>query len=120
FLLHAAIRRAPWRLALFPAAGALGIAYLLGLLGRAGLKQATQRLMLGPAVPEAAMAALAGSFAEAELAGGIFENARARIAADRAAGYRLMLATASHDYYAARIAKLLGFDDVVATGARRD
>ena len=42
------------------------------------------------------------------------------IAADRAAGYRLVMATASHGYYAAGIARRLGFDDVIATQARRN
>jgi HAD superfamily phosphoserine phosphatase-like hydrolase len=51
---------------------------------------------------------------------GELAGARERIAADRAAGYRLVLATASHGYYAAAIAARLGFDDVVATKAMRD
>lgn len=120
FLLHAARARAPWRLALLPAAGVAGLAYLLRRLDRAGLKQATQRLMLGRAVAPDAMAALAGPFADAVTRSAVFEDARARIGADRAAGYRLVLATASHRYYAAAIAKRLGFDAVVATAARRD
>jgi HAD superfamily hydrolase (TIGR01490 family) len=120
FLLHAAKARAPWRLALFPAAGVAGLLYFLGVYDRGGLKQATQRLMLGPALTPEAMAALAESFADEVVATDVLRGARDRIEADRADGYRLVLATASHRYYAERIAKRLGFDDVVATDASRD
>lgn len=120
FLIHAARARAPWRLALLPAVGAAGVGYLLGLVGRGGLKQTAQRLMLGRAVPPAEMEALAEDFADTIVARGVLHGARARIAADRAEGYRLVLATASHGYYAAAIGRRLGFDDMVATGAKRD
>ena len=40
---------------------------------------------------------------------------RARIAADRAAGYRVVLATACYDFYVRPIARALGIDDVIAT-----
>ncbi len=120
FLVHAAKKRAPWRLALMPVVGVLGVGYLMRRVSRAGLKQASQRLLIGPAVPPAEMTALAEDFAEATVAVGVLHGALARIAADRAEGYRLVLATASHGYYAAAIARRLGIDDVVATGARRD
>jgi HAD superfamily hydrolase (TIGR01490 family) len=120
FLLHAARMRAPWRLALLPAAGLASVFYLLKLVDRAGLKQIAQRLMLGRAVDPAEMAVLGEAFADAVMADGVLGKARERIAADRAAGYRLILATASHGYYAAAIGHRLGFDAVVATGAERD
>lgn len=120
FLAMAARVRAPWRLALFPALGVAGIAYLLKLTDRAGLKQFSQRLLLGGALPPEEMARVAEAFAAREAAHGVLHGARARIAADRAAGYRLVMATASHGYYAAAIGHLLGFDDVIATEAKRD
>lgn len=120
FLIHAAKARAPWRLALLPAAGVAGIGYMLKLVSRARLKEISQRLMLGHALAPGEMSGLAEGFAGAVVASGVLEGARARIAADRAAGYRLVLATASHGYYAAAIATRLGFDDVVATRAMRD
>lgn len=120
FLVHAARARAPWRLALLPLVGAAGLGYLLRLTSRAGLKQLSHRLLLGHALGEADMAAVAERFAAAEIAKGVLHGARERIAADRAAGYRLVMATASHGYYAGAIAQLLGFDDVVATQAKRD
>jgi HAD superfamily hydrolase (TIGR01490 family) len=120
FLIHAARRRAPWRLALLPVAGLLGIGYGLGLIGRGRLKEVAQRLLLGRAVAPGELAEVAESFARAELAQGIGDGTRERIAHDRAQGYRLVLATASHGYYAGIIGRLLGFDAVIATGARRD
>lgn len=120
FLVHAAKKRAPWRLALLPAAGVAGLGYLLKLTDRGGLKAATQRLLIGRAVSPEAMTELARGFADEVVAGDVLGHARERIAADKAEGYRLVLATASHGYYAAEIAARLGFDDVVATGAKRD
>lgn len=120
FLVHAARVHAPWRLALLPAAGLAGIGYLLKRLDRAQLKQCTHRLLLGDATDAVDMARIADSFAAAEANKGVLHGARERIAADRAAGYRLVMATASHGYYAEAIARQLGFDDVVATRAQRD
>ncbi|AJP74631.1 HAD family hydrolase [Sphingomonas hengshuiensis] len=120
FLLHAARMHAAWRLALLPVVGLAGIGYAARLIDRARLKQIAQRLLLGSALTPAALERLAESFAEAEAGTGVLQGARDRIAADRAAGYRLVMATASHGYYAGAIARRLGFDDVIATRARRD
>jgi HAD superfamily hydrolase (TIGR01490 family) len=120
FLVHAARARAPWRLALMPLVGLGGLGYLLKLVDRGRLKQIAQRLLLGHALTPAELAAVAEQFAEAEVAKGVLHGARERIAADRAAGYRLVMATASHGYYAGAIARRLGFDDVIATQAKRD
>jgi HAD superfamily hydrolase (TIGR01490 family) len=120
FLVHAARQRAPWRLALLPLVAAGGAAYLLKRLDRAGLKRYSQRLMLGSALAPAEIERVAESFAAHEAAHGVLHGARARIAQDRAEGYRLVMATASHGYYAAAIARRLGFDDVIATQAKRD
>lgn len=120
FLVHAARARAPWRLALLPVAGMAGLGYLLRFTDRAGLKQTTQRLLIGHVLRADEARRIAESFAAHELEHGVLAAACARIEADRAAGYRLVLATASHGYYAAEIGKRLGFDDIVATGARRD
>jgi HAD superfamily hydrolase (TIGR01490 family) len=120
FLTMAAKARAPLRLALFPAVGVAGIGYLLKLVDRAGLKRISHRLLLGQALTPAEMAKVAEAFAAQEVANGVLGGARAQIAADRAQGYRLVMATASHGYYAAAIGRLLGFDDVIATEAKRD
>jgi len=120
FLVHAARSRAPWRLALLPLVGVAGLGYLLKLIDRAELKQLSQRLLLGRALTPADLETVAETFAVAEIASGVLHGARERIEADRAAGYQLVMATASHGYYAAAIARHLGFADVVATQARRD
>jgi HAD superfamily hydrolase (TIGR01490 family) len=120
FLLHAARARAPWRLALLPAVGAVALAYLAKWIDRGRLKQVAQRLMLGRALAPAEIERVAESFADTEAERGVLHGARARIEADRAAGYMLVMATASHGYYAGAIARRLGFDHVVATQAKRD
>jgi HAD superfamily hydrolase (TIGR01490 family) len=120
FLVAAARARAPWRLTLLPLVGAAGLGYLLKQVDRAGLKQFSQRMLLGKALAPAELAAIADGFAEHEVAHGVLHGARACIAQDRAEGYRLVMATASHGYYAAAIGRRLGFDDVIATEARRD
>ncbi len=120
FLVAAAKARAPWRLALFPAVGVAGIGYMLKLVDRSGLKQFSQRLLLGRALTSGEMTRVAEAFAEQEVTHGVLHGARERIAADRAAGYRIVMATASHGYYAAAIARRLGINDVIATEAKRD
>jgi HAD superfamily hydrolase (TIGR01490 family) len=120
FLIHAARMRAPWRLALLPVAGLATLAYGAKLIDRSKLKQVTQRLMLGRATSPADMTALAEAFTDTVDRDGVFGQARERIAADRAAGYRLVLATASYRYYAAVIGTRLGFADVIATGTAVD
>lgn len=120
FLLHVARTRAPWRLGLFPLVGLGGLAYLLRRIDRAGLKRLSHRLLLGRALPPDDMRVVAEAFAELELQRGVLQGARAQIAVDRAAGYRLVMATASHRYYAEAIGTRLGFDDVIATNAKRD
>lgn len=120
FLIHAAKARAPWRLALLPVAGIASVAYLVKAIDRAQLKAATHRLMLGRAIPPADLDAVAEAFADSVAASNMFADARARVEADRAAGWEPVLATASHGYYARAIAARLGIAQVIATEARRD
>ncbi|HEY0114684.1 MAG TPA: HAD-IB family phosphatase [Allosphingosinicella sp.] len=114
FLLHAARRLAPWRLALLPAVAVTGLGYLLRLVDRARLKELNYRLLIGRVAPQR-LEPVIESFADAQVAGNILPGARARIAQDKAAGRRLVLATASYRLYAAAIARRLGFDDVIGT-----
>lgn len=117
FLLHAARARAPWRLALVPAAALAAVAHKGGLMNRDRLKEVMHRLLIGGAIPADDLARLADAFAERQLNGNVRAGARARIAADRAEGYRVILATAAHRFYAAAIARRLGIADVIATEA---
>lgn len=120
FLLHAAWRHERWRLLLVPAVIASMLAYVFGFVDRGRLKEINHGLMIGPKIAPETLAQLAESFAEATLARNVYPQALARIAADRAAGRRLVLATASYAFYALPIARRLGFDDVIGTGSLRD
>lgn len=97
-------------LATLPALGAYG----LGLATRAELKAA----MLGCSIAgrlRAEVAAWAGRFAAGWLGAHIRPGARAAVARHKAAGDRLVLATASFDFYARLFTAALGFDDLIAT-----
>lgn len=115
FLLSTARARAPWRLLFVPAAAFVALGYVAKLIDRGRLKQSMQRMLLGGRLAPEAMRDAADAFAERVTTTGVFAGARARIAADKAEGYRLVLATASYRFYAAAIAARLGFDDVIAT-----
>ncbi len=120
FLLHAARRLAPWRLALLPFAGLLTAGFALRLIDRARLKELNYRLLIGRGLPPEQLEPVVQSFADAQVRSNIRAGARAAIAGDKAAGRRLVLATASYRLYAAAIAARLGFDDVVATDTELD
>ncbi len=117
FLLHAARRLAPWRLLLAPALLAAMLAYALKAIDRGRLKETAYRLLLGRSVSGADLRAVAESFAERTIATNVLAGALDQIAQDRAAGRRLLLATASYRLYVGAIAARLGFADVIATGS---
>ena len=119
FLLHAARRLAPWRLLLLPAVAATGLGYALKLYDRARLKELNYRLLIGRVPPER-LEPVIQSFADEQVRTNILPGARARLAEDKAAGRRLVMATASYRLYAAAIAQRLGFDDVIGTGQAID
>ena len=120
FLVHAAARLAPWRLLLFPIVLLSMLAYLLKLLDRGRLKEINYALLVGRGVPSERLEPVVESFAERQVESNIMPGARTNIAADRAAGRRLVMATASYRLYAAAIARRLGFDDVIATETSLD
>ena len=115
FLIHAALQLAPWRLVLLPLVLLSMLAYVAKLIGRGRLKEINYGLLVGRGVEPARMEPVVESFADKQIASNIMPGARRSIAADRAAGRRLVMATASYRLYAAAIARRLGFDDVVAT-----
>ena len=120
FLLHACLELAPWRMALLPLVLASLAAYALRLINRGRLKEWNYRLLIGRGIAPERLEPVIESFAERQLATNIMPGARRSIAADRAAGRRLVMATASYRLYAAAIARRLGFDDVIATDSMRD
>jgi len=117
FLLHCAIRRAPWRLLLLPLVALSLLAYALRLIDRAKLKEINHHLLLGHLVHMSALKPLVESFADRQVATNIRPGAREAIARDKGEGRRLVLATASYRLYADAIAERLGFDDVIGTGS---
>ena len=117
FLLHCAVRRAPWRLVFVPFVLAFMLVYLLKIISRATLKEACHALLIGRSIGLAELKPLVESFADTQVASNIRPGARAAIARDKAEGRRIVMATASYRFYAAAIAERLGFDDVIGTGA---
>ena len=117
FLLHCALRRAPWRLLLLPLVLLSMLAYLARLIDRAKLKEINHRLLLGSKIHPRELKPLVESFADKQVATNIRPGARKAIARDKAEGRRLVLATASYRLYADAIAERLGFDDVIGTGS---
>jgi HAD superfamily hydrolase (TIGR01490 family) len=117
FLLHCALRRAPWRLLLLPLALLAMLAYVARLIDRAKLKEINHHLLLGWRIQPRELKPLVASFADRQVATNIRPGARRAIARDKAEGRRLVLATASYRLYADAIAGRLGFDDVIGTGS---
>ena len=117
FLLHAAARLAPWRLLLAPGVAVAMFCYALGVIDRKRLKEINQALLLGRSIGRGALAPVTASFADRMMALNVHPGALDQIAADRAAGRRLVLATASYRLYVEAIAERLGFDAVIATGS---
>ena len=117
FLLHCALRRAPWRLLLLPFVVLSMLAYVLKLIDRGRLKEINHRLQLVHRRDPHELKPLVESFAERTVAANIRPGARAAIARDKAEGRRVVLATASYRLYADAIGRLLGFDDVIGTGS---
>ena len=117
FLLHCALRRAPWRLLLMPFVIGSMLAYVLKLIDRARLKEINHRLLLGHRRHPRELKPLVDSFAERTVAANVRPGARAAIARDKAEGRRVVMATASYRLYAEAIAERLGFDDVIGTGS---
>ena len=120
FLIHACLKLAPWRVVLLPLIPLTLAAYGLKLIDRGRLKEWNYLLLIGRGVAPERLEPVVESFAERQLAANILPGARRSIEADRAAGRRLVMATASYRLYAAEIARRLGFDDVIATDTSRD
>jgi HAD superfamily hydrolase (TIGR01490 family) len=117
FLLHCAVRRAPWRLLFLPLVLLSMLAYVAKLIGRAKLKEINHRLLIGHWIHPRELKPLVESFADKQVAANIRPGARTAIARDKAQGRRVVMATASYRLYAAAIAERLGFDDVIGTGS---
>lgn len=120
WLIFWAWRRAPWRLLLLPLAGVAMLAYAAGLLTRKRLKEINQHLLMGRRVDPAKVARTADAYADAVMRGGVYPDALAQIAADKAAGRRVILATASYAFYVEPLSRRFGINEVIATRSKRD
>jgi HAD superfamily hydrolase (TIGR01490 family) len=117
FLMHVALRRAPWRLLFLPLVLLSLLAYALRLIDRGRLKEINHHLLIGPKIHPRLLKPLVDSFADGQVGTNSRPGARQAIARDKAEGRRLILATASYRLYAEAIAERLGFDDVIGTGS---
>jgi HAD superfamily hydrolase (TIGR01490 family) len=106
FLLHCAVRRAPWRLLLLPF-----------VIDRGKLKEINHRLLLGNNRHASELKPLVQSFADKMLSSNIRPGARKAIESDKAEGRRVVMATASYRFYSREIADRLGFDDCIGTNS---
>jgi HAD superfamily hydrolase (TIGR01490 family) len=117
FLLHCALKRAPWQLLFLPLVALSMLAYVTKLIDRGRLKEINHRLLLGHKRHPHELQPLVESFADRTVAGNIRPGARTAIARDKAEGRRVVMATASYTLYADAIGRRLGFDDVIGTGS---
>jgi len=111
--LHHANRNRPAFVMQVPLLGVFALAHKLGRMDRSAIKT---RFMstLGWAGREAIEQA-GRDFAEVEIGRGLRAGARNLIERHRAAGHRLVLATAASDFIAEPIGNGLGLDDVICT-----
>ena len=115
FLIHYALRRAPWRLIFLPFVLLTMLLYALRLVSRGRLKEVSQEQLVGGQVHPKTLQPLIESFADRQVETNIRPGARQAMRRDKEQGRRLVLATASYRLYADAIAHRLGFDDVIGT-----
>jgi len=96
------------------------LGYKAKLYGRKPLKQFGLRLLVGRVVRSPALQPRIDAFVARQIARNVQPGALAQIAADRAAGARLVLVTAAPEIYAGAIASALGFEACIATCHQRD
>ncbi len=120
FLLHMALNKSPWRLLFAPFLPVGLVLYALKIWDRSRLKQFSQILLIGRRVPKAHFAKYLESHADLVVGKNVYPQLLARVAEEKAAGYRHIMATASYRLYVEAIAKRLGFDDVIATELSTD
>ncbi len=120
FLLHMALGKSPWRLLLAPLLP-FGLAlYLVKIWDRRRLKEFSQTLLVGHRVSPEKFARYLESHAELVVGKNVYPELLERVAEEKAAGYRHVMATASYRLYVEAIAHRLGFEHVIATDLATD
>lgn len=115
FLAFGASKVAPWRLGFMPVWILAMVGYRIGLYSRTALKRFGMKTMLGN-VDVRRLHEVGEDYARARIAApGLMSGTMQLLDEDRAAGARLMIATAAFDFYAASFAERLGFEALVAT-----
>ncbi|MBL0923065.1 MAG: HAD-IB family hydrolase [Sphingomonadaceae bacterium] len=120
FLLHMALNKSPWRLFLSPLLPVGLLLYAVKIWDRARLKQFSQMLLIGHRVSRDKFGQYLESHADLVVGKNVYPQLLARVAEEKAAGYRHVMATASYRLYVEAIAQRLGFDDVIATDLSTD
>jgi HAD superfamily hydrolase (TIGR01490 family) len=115
FLMHMAWYKSPWRLTLVPLLPLGLLLYAVKFWDRSQLKQFAQTLLVGRKVPRVQFARHLERHADLVLGRNVYQEAKWRIDAEKAEGYRHVIATASYRLYVDAIASRLGFEDVIAT-----
>ena len=120
WLKHWVRARAPWRTAMLPLVGIAGMGFLAGAYDRGRLKAANQTMLMGKRVDAGIVEREAAVFAQDILARHCHADALRRLQSERAEGRRVMIATASFDYYVHALSRLFRAEDVIATRCERD
>lgn len=120
FLIHMAWNKSPWRLALLPLLPFGLLLYLLKIWDRRRLKEFSQTLLVGHRVSRDRFARYLESHAELVVGKNVYPQLLERVAAEKAEGYRHVMATASYRLYVEAIAHRLGFEHVIATDLATD
>lgn len=115
FLVHMAKHRAPWRLLLAPLLLFGLVLYYTKIWSRSQLKQFSQSILIGRRVKSEDYDRYLGSHADKVLHLNIYPQIKDRLRAEKADGYRHVIATASYRLYVTAIAERLEFDAVIAT-----
>lgn len=122
FLLFMARRMAPWRLLLAPLVLFVMGAYAAKLISRKRLKEINMALLMGSHLSPERLAPHLEAYGDHVAAKNLHPGAKARIAEDQAAGYRVALCTASYSLYVKAIAARVGIapEDVIGTELATD
>ena len=120
FLVHMAASGNRLRLLGLPLWVLAMLGYKAKFYGRKPLKQFGLRLLVGRVVRSPALLPRIDAFVSRQLVRNTQPGALAQIAADKAAGVRLVLVTAAPEIYAEAMARALGFEACIATRHHRD
>jgi HAD superfamily phosphoserine phosphatase-like hydrolase len=118
FIVFVLMRYRPWRFLTLPAMGLVTLGYGLKLISRSRLKEINLRLLMGPVIDAEEMARIASDFSLKSPDAMLLPAAGDQIVEDRAAGYRIVIASASYRFYVEALAQNWRIENVIATDCR--